>query len=64
MVSLKADVQKRTFVRNFTLKERSSTRRQTKQKHLALCRVGVKECDLTVRELNLCFGCFCPVIFF
>ena len=29
-----------------------------------LCVVVEKECDLTVRELNLCFGCFCPVTVF
>ena len=53
------------FLQRFFSRKRNSTtgRRQAKQKHVALC-CGVKECDLTVRELNLCFGCFCPVTVF
>ena len=53
------------FLQRFFSRKRNPTtgRRQAKQKHVALC-CGVKECDLTVRELNLCFGCFCPVTVF
>ena len=47
------------FLQRFFSRKRNSTRRQAKQKHVALC-CGVKECDLTGARVELAFWVFLP----